>query len=200
MQEKVIEWFVTGLGMAAWGVPFLWLLFYIGKNSLSAYLAEKGKNVATKEDIGAITSEVERARSDFNNRLEGLRAYHQLRMVAAEKRIQAHQEAFTWWHQIMDLLTVTKREEGVVRLDEFKAWFYKSILYLEPASRSASTEFIKGATLFLQAMSAPQDQDGFQMLALWTKLQNTGNEYLISIELPPLNMQELVPYHGPAPR
>ncbi len=41
---------------------------------LTAYLVEKGKNSATKEDVGRITAEVESAKALFSERLEHLRA------------------------------------------------------------------------------------------------------------------------------
>jgi hypothetical protein len=43
---------------------FLIAAFWI-RHGLQNYLAEKGKNLATKEDVGAITSEVEKIRSDY---------------------------------------------------------------------------------------------------------------------------------------
>jgi hypothetical protein len=46
----------------------LGLLVLIYRNSLPAYFAEKGKNLATKQDIADITREVERTRSAFLDR------------------------------------------------------------------------------------------------------------------------------------
>jgi hypothetical protein len=43
-----------------------WLI-YLVKNSLPAYLAEKGKNLATKEDVGHLTDIVERIRLQFSH-------------------------------------------------------------------------------------------------------------------------------------
>jgi len=80
-------------------VVFGWVLGFT-----SAYFAAKGKNLATREDIGKIEREVQRVRDEFartrverahENRLMlrrlGLR--HQLRVAALERRLQAHQEA-----------------------------------------------------------------------------------------------------------
>ena len=61
-----------GLGAVATAVVGLFLL----KHYLPAYLSEKGKNLATKEDIAEITREVERVRHEYNAILEELKARH----------------------------------------------------------------------------------------------------------------------------
>src|SRR5262245_8796732 len=72
---------------------------------LPAYTSEKGENLATKEDIADITNEIERVRSSYTEQLQGLqhrndllleqlRSKQQLRMAAAEKRLEAHQHAY----------------------------------------------------------------------------------------------------------
>jgi hypothetical protein len=43
-----------------------WLIHFV-KNGLPAYLAEKGKNLATKEDVGHLTDIVERVRLQFSH-------------------------------------------------------------------------------------------------------------------------------------
>jgi hypothetical protein len=55
-----------------------WIVLIVGglllRNYLSTYFQEKGKNLATKEDIGVITDEVERVRSQYVSDLERLKA------------------------------------------------------------------------------------------------------------------------------
>ena len=46
------------------------VLFFLFKNYLPSYFDEKGKNLATKEDVGAITKIVESVRLDNNAQLE----------------------------------------------------------------------------------------------------------------------------------
>jgi len=77
--------------------------------SLRSYATEKGKNLATKEDIGTITREVEKVRSEYAERFESLaqqnrlllehtRQRHELRLAALDRRLAAHQEAYAlWW-------------------------------------------------------------------------------------------------------
>lgn len=49
------------------------LLAFIVKQFLPAYLSQKGQNLATKEDIGAITSTVESIKTDLQSRLEAFK-------------------------------------------------------------------------------------------------------------------------------
>src|SRR3989304_4707084 len=89
----------------------LWLLRVLQRHP-EAYASEKGKNLATKEDIGEITRIVERTRAESAHELEEIRHHyrslldsqgqrHQLRMAALERRLQAHQEAYTLWWNVL---------------------------------------------------------------------------------------------------
>src|SRR5437868_3479958 len=75
------------------------------------YVDKKAENLATKQDVGAITDAVEKVRREHaavlenlsqENRmiLENLRGRQQLRLVAAERRLQAHQEAYELWYRV----------------------------------------------------------------------------------------------------
>lgn len=66
----------------------------------SSYLDKKGENLATKEDIAAITREVERVRLVYSAELEQIKARHQLRPAALDRRLAVHQEAFTLWREL----------------------------------------------------------------------------------------------------
>ena len=52
------------------------ILILLGRSFLSAYATEKGKNVATKKDIAAITNEIERVKSLYANELKQLEHRH----------------------------------------------------------------------------------------------------------------------------
>lgn len=57
--------------LALVGIGALGLLLY---RYLPAYAAEKGKNLATKEDIAEITKQIESVKSGYTHELEGVRA------------------------------------------------------------------------------------------------------------------------------
>lgn len=63
------------------GVGAIGLLLY---RYLPAYTAEKGKNLATKEDIAEITKQIEGVKSAYAHELEGVRA-------ALDSRLSIHQ-------------------------------------------------------------------------------------------------------------
>src|SRR5262245_13021112 len=119
------------------------------------YMGKKAENLATKEDIAAITNEVERVKSFYNNELkqlehqherllEELRAKQQLRMVAVEKRLEAHQQAYTLWRKLRS----NAHLEGINSIVlECQEWWERNCLYLAPAAREA----------FLQAYFAAYD-------------------------------------------
>jgi hypothetical protein len=50
------------------------LLFFTVKNFLPSYFNEKAKNLATKEDVGAITEKVEKIKSEFVKDIEFIKA------------------------------------------------------------------------------------------------------------------------------
>lgn len=60
---QLINWLINGLGMAFWGFVFLALLYLCFKKPVDAYLSEKGKNFATKEDFEGISSRLEHTTS-----------------------------------------------------------------------------------------------------------------------------------------
>ncbi len=91
------------------------IAIYIFKFYLPSYLAEKGKNLADKEDIGRITDEIEKVKVQYgetlqniihqnNLLLEEVKGRHQLRLAALDRRLQAHQEAYTLWKKLLSKL------------------------------------------------------------------------------------------------
>jgi hypothetical protein len=166
--------------MAVWGVPFVALLFYVSGNSLKAYLAKKGDNLATKEDIGAITREVEEVKDEFNRRLEDLKAHHQLRMVAAERRLQAHQEAFTLWSDLMGA-TYKDHETLTVAIEQCRSWYRTNCIYLGSASRDVFMGMIGNACSYLNPVL---NLHGIPRHELMHSINDAGNKFLEALDLP----------------
>lgn len=138
MTPEEIQAMAKGLaqGQAVWYV----LSACIGGaiTGLGAYLAEKGKNRATKEDIRDITRAVKEVEAGFNEKLADLQAHHQLRMVAAERRLQAHQEGFTHCIEMSSAISITHRayEESLAALN----WYNANAVFLGEKSRVAFSE------------------------------------------------------------
>jgi hypothetical protein len=68
---------------------------------LPSYLRRKGENLATKEDIAAITELQKAVEHRFNELLEDSKQRHALRLAALDRRLAAHQEAFSLWRELL---------------------------------------------------------------------------------------------------
>lgn len=91
---------------------FVFALLAALASYLAAYLRTKGKNLATKEDIKGITDEIENVKTQYAKQIEmlshenrvilsQLQQRHELKMAALDKRLIAHQEAYTLWWRLM---------------------------------------------------------------------------------------------------
>jgi len=118
-----------------------------------AYLRRKGQNFADKEDIQRLTEIVESVRSQHAERLENLAhenrkalAYgsreHQLRLAALDRRLEAHQQAFTLWRKLLFVMH-TDKLDGV--LIECQKWWDNNCLYLEAEAREAFVRAFQAA-------------------------------------------------------
>lgn len=157
------------------------ITFILVKNFLPGYLSEKGKNLATKEDISGITKEIEKVKSDYNQILEAVKAQHQLRLAAVEKRLQAHQEAFCLWRKINGALGKDSLHEVINECDE---WWGNNSLYLEPEPREA----------FLAAWVSAKDlkwhQDNSEQKLVYEcyeKIAYAGDAITNAVALPKIN-------------
>jgi hypothetical protein len=162
-------------------VVFLLLKFF-----LPGYLTEKGKNLATSEDIANITKKIEAVKADCSVLLEELKSKHQLKLAAIDKRLEVHQEAFTLWRKLM---TKTNTDEIGNTVIECQTWWEKNCLYLEPTAREAFSNAYHAAAIhkdFLHHTVAPET-----MQNNWLNIKNAGQIILSAVELPQLTDSEL---------
>lgn len=89
--EKLISLLADfGLGMlVGGGIIFLFMKFLIPN-----YLSEKAKNLATKEDIAAITDKVESVKTNYAEILEEIRNNYQLKFAAIEREKNTKKEVY----------------------------------------------------------------------------------------------------------
>lgn len=154
---------------------------------LGAYLAEKGKNRATREDIGAITRQVENAREEFNSRLEDLKAHHQLRLIAAEKRLHAHQDAYTKCIQIYDAVWMGDKDGLVNAVQQLEIWYPKNCVFLSPKSRQAIRDHARAA--YIQGGLLTRGLSTEELVNAHTHMQDAVNVILSEVELPSINLE-----------
>lgn len=122
---------------------FVLALFVTGH--LPAYFREKGKNLATKEDIEAITRTVEAVRAEYasdlqERSLEGQRQrdrasrMHEMRLADIARRLEAHQQAYTLWRRLLSSMHSGTLLSVVV---ECQSWWETHCLYLDEEAREA---------------------------------------------------------------
>ncbi|KIF54461.1 hypothetical protein [Vibrio owensii] len=179
--------FSTGL------VTALMFVALITKFYIPAYLKEKAKNLATKEDISEITEAIEKVRSQYNEKLqeliyqnnvqlEGLKALNQLRVVAPERRLQAHQEAFALWRKMLSNLHSNERVNVVM---ECQDWYNQNCLYLSAKSREAFSVAYGALAIhndLLQDRTQPES-----VKRNYLEITNAGSIIVQSVELPALS-------------
>jgi len=146
-------------------------------------LTEKGRNLATKEDIAAITREVEQVRHEYTTLVEELKARHQLRLAALDRRLQAHQEAFTNWRK----LTSGSKNSGEAVL-ECQTWWEANCLYLEPKVREAFLVAFNSELSRSQYVQARSDSK--YISEAWEKVMAFPKVLFDAVQLPTLTDTE----------
>lgn len=175
--------FISGLGIGALlATGLVWLL--AGK-FLPAYVIAKAQNVATKEDVAEITGKVESVKAQYAASLEIQKAVHSLRMAALDRRLQAHQEAFTLWRGIIG--TVHTPEVGQAVL-ECQAWWEKNCIYLEPEIRAAFVDAYQAASSHAALV---QDRGHPELVKKnWLRITSFPNMLFAAVKLPELSTVE----------
>lgn len=107
--------------------------------AIDGYALEKGKNLAQKEDIEALTRVVEDVKQQNARLLEDHKVKNQLRMAAIDKRLQAHQEAYTLWRSLLEF-TFQDPVDRNCKVMECEHWWRHNCLYLEPDARDSFIE------------------------------------------------------------
>jgi hypothetical protein len=153
---------------------------------LKAYAGEKGKNLATKEDIGEITRIVKRIETDHLAEIEALKGKQQLRMAAVDKRLQAHQEAFTLWRRMLSKLETTDAPKAIA---DCSTWWEENCLYLEFSARQAfSGAFANAAVHHMERQR--NVTDGPAAVERIHEILAAGDIIFKAVQLPPLTDTE----------
>lgn len=177
---KVLLTYAGAFGIG--GIVFIGVAWMFLRSYLPSYLTKKAENLATREDIAGITREIESVKTQYAILIEDSKAKHQLRMAALDRRLQAHQEAFTLWRE---LLASTHTEEIGKIVIKCQDWWVKNCLYLEPKVRDA----------FVSAYYAAHSHNGYVRAGLdsksltenWELISRFSNVLFEAIQLPPLS-------------
>lgn len=167
------------------------------KYAFPAYFAEKGKNLATKQDVGAITREVEGIRSENAQRLENLAHQNrqileqsghrqQLRMAALEKRLAVHQEAYVLWVKLFKSVHDDATVGSIIM--ECQEWWEHNCLYLEDSVRRA---FRLAYMTALNHRNLVRWREDVKLVKdSWSDIARVGEVIVKAVELPPITGAE----------
>ncbi|MDR6887865.1 MULTISPECIES: hypothetical protein [Variovorax] len=174
--------------------------YLLVKHFASGYLGQKGKNLADKEDIADLTSQVEEIKRQQAEMIEAVKARNQLRMAAVDRRLQAHQEAFALLRVLMQQAHGPELGKQVMACQE---WWEKNCLYLEPQAREAFSnayfaanvhQTLLQASQFQMNASPEQAKQGIENITTnWARVTGALNVVLESVALPPLTLKEADP-------
>jgi hypothetical protein len=110
---------------------------------------------------------------------------NQLRLAAIEKRLQAHQEAYALWRNL--IFTTIEHEEGTKLILECQTWWNNNCLYLDPKARKAFFDAYMAASdhpKFLRAGDSTIVKDNYD------RLSGAGEIIVSSISLPTIGELE----------
>jgi hypothetical protein len=124
----------------------------------SSYLQEKAKNRAMREDVRAITEQVESVKTEFAKQLQSLqhsheklleksRQSHQLSLAAIDKRLEKHQEAFTLTWDLMKISLRKDQQQYATHAEKMRAWRKQNNLYLSKNLVELMYRVIDSATI-----------------------------------------------------
>lgn len=106
MELAEIEKIMSLLGSLGLGAVVGALVVYLLlKSFLPSYFSEKGKNLATKEDVASITDKVESVKTDYAKVLEEIRSNNQLKLAEIEREKNIKKEVYL---QAVEALTRTQ--------------------------------------------------------------------------------------------
>jgi len=181
--EDFIKWIVAVLV----GGSGIWLLIKSSlQNYVGGFLEEKGRNLATKQDIRDITEIVEGIKHENNKILEEIKGKHHMRMASIDKRLAIHQEAYTLWRDLLH--TVHQKDKVGDKINECQEWWFKNCLYLDQNPRKAFYEAFHAAAIHSDLLASKED--GSVIRENWTKITKVGEATEEAVALPPIHIPE----------
>lgn len=81
-------------GFGAGAITAAVILYFFFKSFIPSYLSEKGKNLATKEDIASITDKVESIKTDYAKVIEEIKSNNQLKLAEIDRERNIRKEVY----------------------------------------------------------------------------------------------------------
>lgn len=185
MDSKDWEFLLQQFGSFGLGVLVTGAIgYFFYKGYIHSYLVEKAKLKAQIEDLQKITLQVESIKHDFALLEEERKAHNQLRFAALDKRLQAHQDAYSIALQLANAAQHDKsaRMEAAKRHD---AWWPDNCLFLEPVARKALKD-VRTAFGNHPILERNADYDSQNVSQNWEHMWKSCELIAEAIGLPPL--------------
>jgi hypothetical protein len=125
-----------------------------GKNYLTSYFAEKGKNLASKEDIHEITDKVEKIKSQYLLDLERVKSSLQAESAFLQKRRQIYEDIAGALR-----IFISGNPAGQQEKDKFLQAYATAWLWAPDAVLSTLNEFLRKQILYAQQPTAISQTD-----------------------------------------
>lgn len=125
------------------------ILTLFGKNYLTSYFTEKGKNLASKEDIHEITEKVEKIKSQYLADLERVKSALQAESALLQKRRQVYEDIAGALRVFISGHSTEQQEQ-----EKFLQAYATAWLWAPDTVLSALNEFLRKQILFVQDRSA----------------------------------------------
>lgn len=178
------------------------LFFFLLKNYLPSYFSEKGKNLATKEDIAVITKQSEEIKNLYSKQMENLvqqnriileeyKNKNQLRLAALDKRLEAHQKAYVLWKEAAHSIHNSDKINEIVI--ECQNWWHNNCLYLTADARDAFWNSFMAASLHKDLLESHKairsEETKKEVKENWHTIMQAGRIIAEGVTLPPTNEQ-----------
>ena len=168
---------------------WMWLvliLILIGFLVLTAFVDSKSAIGMIGITVGALIS------GFFSYFINETNYKKQLRLAALDKRLEAHQQAFTLWSEIVSNIYEINKINDVIQKSEI--WWLKNCLYLGPKSRSAfhACLLFAGNHSNLCNASIPKHDNKIERHESWKIIMLPGKTLVEEMELPNLNEDEFL--------
>ncbi len=167
------------------------VIFSIGRRYVGGYLGEKGKNLATKEDIEEITDKVEAIKNSYALVIEEFRKREQLRFAALDKRLEVHQEAFALWWNLLGSLHSERVIDNVIACQNF--WVDNNLYLSAEAGHAFRAAFVAvGNHKDLVESGRGQGNEAAEKVRRnFSAIKEAGNIIVKAVELPPLHDSDM---------
>jgi hypothetical protein len=176
-----MEFFLSFIGvlvaLIVWGVV---------RTYFPGYLAEKGKNLATKEDIEGITRQIEEVKHTYASLLEDQKQRGQLRFAALDRRLEVAQQAHVLWWNLLRALHTSDVGDEVMKCQEF--WVTNRLYLSEDVSFAFRRAYIAaGDHESLKEASRHDTSVLPEVRENFKHITEAGDIIVRSVAIPPLN-------------